>query len=638
MLTLTARLGMADTSYAVTTVEDLREQFLAKVTAHRKLNVEMRDGVHLSTDVYIPKNTTGKIPAILNRLPYDYDPLPAFRLAWMMKAIDRGYAVILQNERGLFFSEGDYEILGRPQKDGSDMLDWIAEQEWSNGKVGLYGCSSSAEWQLALSATDHPALAAIVPAGAGAGIGAVGPYTEHGNLYRGGAVQLLFSAWMYDYMQPGMRPLFPAATTPELREKISKWYDLSPSVPPADWGEVFKTLPISKINDEAGMASATWEELINRDPSSGEWRQGGLFYADTMQINTPALWLNSWFDISVGPNLALFNHARQNSKRASSEAQYAVVGPNLHCNFFDDDVGEVGDREFANADIGAYDLILDFFDHFMKGESNGFNRNVPPVQYYDMGNEIWVESESWPPTDAEPHVFYLESGEGANSLFGDGVLQRKTPADGSDSFTFDPMNPVPSVGGDACCMGPDYKDGMRDQRAVEARADVLVYTSEPLEHDLKVAGEVNVTLYVSSDAADTDFTIKLVDVFPDGAAYNIDENIQRVSWRDGYEAQAPAMSEGEVYRVTFAPMNTANTFKQGHRIRVEVSSSNFPRFSRNMNTMTPHYEQEDPFVARNSVYFGEKYPSQVLFDVRGGRTTAHERVYGWQVLGLNSSL
>jgi putative CocE/NonD family hydrolase len=458
----------------------------------------------------------------------------------------------------------------------------------------------------------------MVPAGSGAGIGAVGPYVEHGNLYRGGVVQLLFSTWLYQYVQPDLRPLFPAATTPEQRQKIAEWYDLSPAVPPVDWSKLLRTLPISEINNEAGMPSETWKQLIERDPSSPEWRDGGLFYADTMQINTPALWLNSWFDISVGPNLALFNHARANDKRSSANAQFAIVGPNAHCNFFGDEVGKVGDRNFADADISAYGLVFDFFDHYLKGEQNGFAKRNPGVRYYDMGAEGWRESSAWPPENVEARTLFLSSEGSANSLFGDGMLLETSADAGADAFTYDPLNPVPSLGGGACCMGEDYKDGMRDQRPVEARNDVLVYTSEPLEEDLTVAGEVNVTLYVASDARDTDFTVKLVDVLPDGTAWNIDENIQRMRWREGYEAAAPAMAEGTVYRLDFAPMNTANTFKAGHRLRVEISSSNFPRFARNMNSMEPHWEQETPTVARNAVHYGADYPSRIVLDVIPG--------------------
>ncbi len=596
--------------------ETLRKELEEKAEILRQFRVPMRDGVHLSTDVYLPKDRDGKVPVIFWRTPYDYDPVRQGHLVQIHEAIDRGYAFVIQNERGKFFSEGEWEILGRPQTDGVDALDWIEDQEWSTGKVGLLGCSSPAEWQLALAAQNHPALAAMVPAAPGAGIGKAGVYVEHGNWYRGGAEQMFYPPWLYNSVQPDLRPTFPADLSREERATMAKWYDLSPDVPEADWPKLIKTLPLKDMPKEAGLENRTFSDFVARTPASPDWRDSGLFYDDTMQIEAPALWLFSWYDVSIAPNLALYNHARANDDRSTANAQYAVVGPNLHCRFWSDQIGKVGEKTFDNADFGAYKLVFDFFDRYVKGERNGFERGTEKVRYYDLGAEEWQEARQWPPRGAEPVDFYLTSGGSANSLFGDGALVRGEPEEAaSDSFTYDPMNPVPSLGGGICCIGGAVEGGIFDQRGIEARADVLVYTSEPLDEDLTVAGPAGVTLYVSSDAPDTDFTVKLVDVAPDGTAHNLDETIQRVRWREGYEGEPVFMEDGEIYAVTIQPMVTANTFKAGHRIRLEVSSSNFPRFSRNLNTGGPIHEESEPRVARNTVHHGPVHGSKLTLTV-----------------------
>ncbi|MGH9660945.1 MAG: CocE/NonD family hydrolase, partial [Bryobacteraceae bacterium] len=261
-------------------------------------------------------------------------------------------------------------------------------------------------------------------------------------------------------------------------------------------------------------------------------------------------------------------------------------------------------------------LTYGWFDHFLKGESNGILEKTPRVRYFTMGMNKWQTSETWPPKGARPMVLSLSSDGKANSLYGDGVLAAHPPAIGKpDEFTYDPMNPVPSHGGNVCCTGNAVAGGAFDQRQVEARADVLVYSSEPLKEGIEVSGSIDVTLHVSSDAKDTDFTVKLLDVAPDGAAYNLDETIQRLRYREGYDKPAVWMEKGKVYKVDFQPMTTSNYFAPGHRIRIEVSSSNFPRFDRNMNTGGNNYDERKGVVARNAVHHSPQYPSRITLTV-----------------------
>jgi putative CocE/NonD family hydrolase len=258
-------------------------------------------------------------------------------------------------------------------------------------------------------------------------------------------------------------------------------------------------------------------------------------------------------------------------------------------------------------------LTYGWFDYFLKGEKNGFLEKNPKVRYFTMGLNKWQAANTWPPEGAKPLTMFLGSEGKANSLNGDGALAGGAPAsDVPDSFTYDPMNPVSSYGGNVCCTGNAVAGGAFDQRKMEARADILVYTSEPFKEDVEVSGPIEATLYVSSDAKDTDFTVKVIDVYPSGEAYNVDETIQRVRYREGYDKPPVFMEKGKVYKVTFQPMTTSNLFPAGHRIRLEVSSSNFPRFDRNLNTGGNNYDEAVGVVAHNSVHHSKQYPSQFV--------------------------
>jgi len=241
---------------------------------------------------------------------------------------------------------------------------------------------------------------------------------------------------------------------------------------------------------------------------------------------------------------------------------------------------------------------------------------MPHVRYYTMGLNKWQSSDTWPPQGAHPMKLLLASAGKANSLYGDGALVAEPPAnDSPDAFTYDPANPVPSYGGNVCCTGNAVSGGAFDQRKLEARDDILVYSSEPVKEGLEVSGPIDVTLYVSSDAKDTDFTVKVLDVYPDGTAYNLDETIQRVRYRNGYDHPVAWMEPGQVYRVALQPMTTSNYFAPGHRIRIEVSSSNFPRFDRNLNTGGNNYDESVGRVAHNAVHHSARYPSEVTLSV-----------------------
>ncbi|RPI26661.1 MAG: CocE/NonD family hydrolase [Acidobacteria bacterium] len=607
---------------------DLEKQLQEIAVVERKLMVPMRDGVRMAADVYRPKNVA-KAPVIFVRTPYNFNFWDVRNgvprdMSQELNAVKRGYAFVEMNERGHFFSEGNYDILGAPVTDGYDAIKWMASQPWSNGKVGLIGCSSTAEWQSAVAATAPPGLVTMILQGFGAGVGRVGPYYEQGNWYRGGAVQLLFVSWLYGE-QNQVRPTFPPNTSQEDLIRASRLFDLAPQMSRVDWAKAFWHLPVMDIVEAVGgphgvfadpMPVPTGGAMIKRTPNDPAWYRGGLWH-DNMKINVPGLYFMSWYDVSVGPNLAQYNQVRKTADPEIGKQQYAVIAPTLHCAYRRASENTiVGQRSVGDARWDYDALTYGWFDYFLKGENNGVPESLPRVRYYTMGSNKWQSSDTWPPAGAEPLTFYLTSGGHANTLNGDGVLSTQPPSqDLPDRFTYDPMNPAPSRGGNVCCQGNAVSGGAFDQRTTEEREDVLVYSTEPLKEGMEVSGPVNFTVYVSSDRIDTDITVKLIDVYPDGAAYNLDETIQRLRYREGYDKPETRLEPGKVYKVSVQPMTTSNFFDVGHRIRIEVSSSNFPRFDRNLNTGGRNYDENTGLVAHNEVHHSEEYQSTLTLTV-----------------------
>jgi predicted acyl esterase len=619
----------------------------------RKIMVPMRDGKRMAADIYRPKDTSKKYPIIFSRTPYNFNfwdvRTGTYRdMSNELDAVKRGYVLVEMNERGHFFSEGDYDILGAPLSDADDQFTWMSAQPWSNGKIGLIGCSSTAEWQMAAASLGNKALTTIIPESFGAGVGKVGPYNEQGNWYRGGAVQMLFIDWLYGE-QNQVRPQFPANTSQADLIAGSKLFDLAPQMPPVDWAKAFEHLPekdiISAVGGPRGifsdkMNNTTGGAMIERTPGDPAWRKGGIWQSDTMPINVPGLWVMTWYDVSVGPNLAAYNFVRSHAKGEAANEQYAIIAPTLHCGYKRaTEHTKVGERDMGDARLDYDAITYAWFDHFLKGDDNGVLQKTPKVQYYTMGANKWQHSETWPPEGAQPVTLTLSSAGHANTLNGDGVLAApKSPllsftsdaaiakADAPDSFTYDPMHPTPSYGGNVCCAANTIpgNGGALDQRKMEERQDILVYTSPVLAADAELSGPITVTLYVSSDVKDTDVTAKLIDVLPDGTAYNLDETIQRLRYREG-DDRTVWLEKGKVYKVTLTPMNTSNLFAAGHKIRLEVAGSNFPRFDRNLNTGGNNYGETEAVVAHASIHHSAQYPSSVIVTIVPAHETAKQQ-------------
>lgn len=588
----------------------------------QKVMMPMRDGIRLATDIYRPKTDT-PVPIIFVRTPYNFNSWQEgkFKDRYINKALEavkRGYAYVVQNERGRYYSEGEWDILGVPLTDGYDAFSWMKEQSWSNGKIGTLGCSSTAEWQMAVAALDHPAHAAMVPQGFGAGVGQVGDIMEQGNWYRGGAEQLLFFAWLYGVEHDIYKPRIPEGASQEDLLRISRFYDMAPDNPKVDMSEALSHLPITDILKNVDGKKEVFDKMVRRKPNDPQWYEGGLYH-DSMKFGVPSFWFASWYDVSITPNLKLFNHLRENADSEEiRENQYLVIAPTLHCAYTRATENTiVGERSVGDARLNYDEQIYAWFDYWLKGDKNDFHENTPRVQFYTMGKNIWQSSETWPPEDVRPVTYYLDSDGQANTLNGDGRLSRKKPGkkETPDSYTYDPMDPVTSYGGNVCCTGNAVQGGAFDQQAMEEREDILVYTSEPLEKGTEISGFIETTLYVSSDAKDTDFTVKLIDVYPDGTAYNLDETIQRARYREGYD-QEVFMEDGKVYKLDLTPMATSNYFEKGHRIRIEVSSSNFPRFARNLNTGGNNYDESKGVVAKNKIHHSREYPSKIVLPIR----------------------
>ncbi len=399
-VSLVAQRGSALTPAQVAQRWSAERELQSIAVIERKVMMPMRDGVRLATDVYRPNGAAGRVPTIFVRTPYNFNFWDVQNgvprdMTQVLAAVKRGYAYVIQNERGHFFSEGNYDILGPPVTDGEDALQWISSQPWSNGKVGTTGCSSTAEYQMAIAAKGHPAYAAMNVQGFGAGVGRVKPYYEQGNWYRGGAVQMLFIAWLYGE-QNQLRPMFPPATSREDLVKASKYFDLAPQQPEVDWSKALWHLPMQDILKAVdgpkgvfadAMPVDTGGRMAQRAPNDPAWYKGGLFHDDAT-INVPGLWFMSWYDVSVGPNLALFNHVRKTARPEVAGQQWAVIAPVTHCAYTratEDTV--VGERSMGDARYDYNELVYGFFDRFLKGDRSERLDRLPRVTYFTMGFE-----------------------------------------------------------------------------------------------------------------------------------------------------------------------------------------------------------------------------------------------------------
>jgi uncharacterized protein len=559
-----------------------------EVEVERDVMVPMRDGVDLATDIHRPRGVGDRLPVILIRTPYDKSRDGTATIAARVFA-ERGYVVVVQDERGKWASEGEFSFEDKQsfRNDGYDTVEWFVSQPWSNGRVGTYGCSRRGVHQYMLAAERHPAHHAMIPQ---AGSGAAGPQREGGTFPLSAAVGWHPSAGTRDRTDGEVRIPLP---------------------------EALHHLPTIDIMRHYGVGPTDWEEMFSRPLHDPWWRTHG-YVAESDSFATPALHVNSWYDLGVDVTLQLFNLMRRNGvDQRTREHQYVIISPMTHC--LSERVTEntrVGELEVGDARLPYWQIYLRWFDHWLKGEENGVT-DMPRVQYYVTGANEWRSADEWPVPEARPTRFYLRSGGEAGERLDDGVLSARPPTENEppDRYVYDPGDPVPSRGGSVCCTGnPQDQPGAYDQSDLEQRDDVLVYTTPPLDEALDIVGPLRATLYVSSSAPDTDFTVKLVDVHPDGRAFNVQEGITRARYREGFD-RTVWMRPGEVYEVEVDLHATAHRFLPGHRVRLEVSSSNFPRFDRNLNTGGDNVTETEWRIAENAIHHSPAHPSHLLLPV-----------------------
>ncbi len=582
--------------------------------------VPMRDGIRLSTDLYFPQNKEKKLPVILIRTPYnkilERDRERNFRARGGHMFASHGFVVAIQDCRGKYESEGICSPpYGHEAEDGYDTVDWLAKQSWSNGKIGTIGCSYRGEVQAAQAPLRHPNLTCMIPQ-CGPMIGAANGRYRFWSCFKGGVFDLAGSvSW---YFSNGSKYSFkppPGLSDAEVR-KIRKFFKPGPiNLPKVDFEKLNWYLPLVDVMKKAGAPPNDWVKLITTDFDDPWWHDVMWYYDGTEKIDVPALHMSCWYDPAVEETLFEFNYFRENAvSETARNNQFVIVAPTTHCGFAGStEHTMVGDRDVGDARLAYQEIYIKWFDYWLKGEENGIT-DVPKVQYYTMGHNEWRSADVWPLPETQYTKYYLHSQGHANSRNGDGWLSTEAPKDElSDTFIYDPGNPVPSVGGQ---RGTPYgtKSGAVDQTKIDIRHDVLVYTTPELEKGVELTGPITAVLYVSSSAKDTDFMVKLVDVYPDGTAYNIQQGAFRVRYREGFTKKV-WMKKGGVYKIQIDADATSNYFKQGHRIRVQVTSSDFPLFERNLNTGGNNYDETEWVVAENMIHHSKKYPSHFILPI-----------------------
>ena len=553
----------------------------ASVEARYDVKVPMRDGVNLSADIYFPRGGQGPFPVILTRTPYDNmteESLEAGRFY-----PQHGYVLVAQDVRGRNDSDGDFYPYLNDFNDGHDTVEWIGAQPWCDGNVGMVGASyvGYVQWQAASMGSSY--LKAIVPRVIGANMYETG-------WYQGGAFHLGTAAmWAMRY-------------DARTRQDIFDY----------NWEQLFRKLPLAELDREAGKDVHFFRDWIAHPDYDDYWRAQSI-EERYPNIKVPVLQIGGWYDVLVRGTFHHFTEMRKHGGSAlARENQRAVVGPWIHSACSTTFAGELDFGAVSMLDLREVELR--WFDHWLKGRDNGAEKDAP-LRIFVMGANEWRDENEWPLARTQFTPYYFHSGGGANSLEGDGSLSTTPPAgEPTDGFVYNPAFPVPTRGGNTCCNPELVPWGVYDQRPIEYRNDVLVYTSEPLEEDLEVTGPISVTLYASTDGRDTDFTAKLVDVHPDGYAVNLCDNIMRARYHESREYQT-LLEPGRVYEFTIDLWMTSNVFLKGHRIRVDVSSSNFPRFDRNPNTGNPFGQDTELRTAQQTILHDEAHPSHVLLPV-----------------------
>ena len=533
--------------------------------------IAMRDSVTLYADIYRPDGD-GPFPTILQRTPYDKTNALSASMLDPIRSAKAGFAVVIQDTRGRHASEGEFYAFRDDIDDGYDTGEWAAAQPWSNGNVGMYGASyvGATQWLAATSRPPH--LKAIAPT-------VTASNYHDGWTYQGGAFELGFNmSWtLLQLTLANFKNVSGVHGVPrERRGQLMKAVD--------NMTEGFGFLPTKDFPElDSGLAKYYYDWLAH--PDFDDYWKKLCIEEHHSEIEVPALHTGGWYDIFLGGTIRNYLGMKESgAKETARSGQRLVIGPWAHGARGSTMAG----RHYFGimADPAATDIDgmhLRWFDHWLNNGKNGITEEAP-VRIFVMGDDVWREEQEWPLARAQETKYYLHSGGKANSKNGDGSLGTDSPqTEPPDVYLYNPADPVPTTGGALCCNPYYAANGAYDQNEVEERQDVLVYSTPPLERDVEVTGPVTVTLWASTSATDTDFTAKLVDVCENGCARNLTDGIIRARYRDSM-SNPTLLEPGRAYCYDIDLWATSNVFKAGHQIRLEISSSNFPRFDRNTNT------------------------------------------------------
>lgn len=571
------------------------------IRVERNVAVPMRDGTVLRADVFRPE-PEGRYPVLLTRTPYNKS-LPNLSYGWFapIRPASEGYVVVIQDCRGRFESEGTFKPYHQELNDGFDTVQWAAHQPWSNGRVGMYGLSYLGATQWLAAAAQPPNLEAIFP-------GLTGSDFYDGWTYRGGAFELGFnltwSALLLALPELPRTGLSAEQMQPLLAGLGGIVWDHWPAI---------QHLPIRELPAFAhDVVAPYYKEWLDHPTRDNFWSPITI-ESSHERIHCPAYGLGGWFDLFLRGTLRNFSGMRANGGTPQArDGQRLIVGPWLHGASL---TTSAGSTIFGQpAQVLLDDLHMRWFDRWLRDDDNGLDREAP-VRVFTMGANRWDEFAAWPPAEATETPYYFHSNGGAATARGDGVLSTDAPGDERpDHFVYDPLNPCPTVGGALFPYPLDVPPGQFDQTEVESRPDVLCYSTPPLAHEVQVTGSIEVRLWAASSTPDTDFTAKLVHVLADGTALNLTDGILRARYHAGFE-QMSRLEPGRPVELRIDLAGTSNQFRAGERIRVEISSSNFPRFDRNTNTGDTIATDREVLVATNTVFHDASRPSHIRLPV-----------------------
>jgi putative CocE/NonD family hydrolase len=565
-------------------------QTATDIVIERNVAMKTRDGVTLRADIYRPAGD-GMFPVLLQRTPYSKDNTALFG----RKGAARGFMVVAQDVRGRYTSEGEWYTFKHEIEDGYDAVEWAAALPHSNGKVGMFSGSyvGATQW---LAAIGHPPhLAGICP------IVTASNYHENWT-YQGGA----FEQWFNESWTSGL-----AQDTYGRQIRDAANAVIGENILPLSKFPVFN---VKAVPDGAGLTGTLapyFLDWLDHPTYDSYWKQWSI-EENFDKIQVPALTIAAWYDIFQGGSLRNYQGLKAHAgNEEARKGQHLIVAVGGHSGWS----RKIGEVDFGpDAAFDENDYVLEWYDYLFLGKQNMFAGNKP-VRIFVMGENKWRDEDSWPLERAKPTSYYLRSAGRANSVTGDGeLLSNAAATEAADKFIYDPANPAPTVGGPLCCDAVHLAPGPFDQKEVEARQDVLIYSTPPLESDTEVTGPITLDIYASSSAVDTDFTAKLVDVWPNGFAQNLTEGILRASYRESTNAAKPIVP-GKVYEYKIDLWSTSNVFLKGHRIRLEVSSSNFPRFDRNLNTGKPASTSSTFVKATNTILHDSAHPSALILPV-----------------------